>query len=235
MLLNQLDEVQALLERMGEAPEVLAIRVYDKKGKVVLSSLPEEIGYEVLLEETPCLDCHGPGAHVTDAADESSSMLRTANGERAARHLSVLPNESVCATAACHAHPPEKTVLGVLDIEMSLAPVEAAMRSARRQLVATTVILLLITAAVVWILVRRLVQHPVSRLEEGTQRVAAGDLATRIEVPGADQGGEVFGERLIAGDLGRHGLPAAPDHERQSHAVEKARTRGLPTRRPQGR
>jgi len=184
MLLNQLDQVQDLLQRMAEDPEVLAIRVYDKQGQVVLSSLPDEIGQETRLEQAPCRGCHGAGAPVAVADDESPSMLRTVNGSRAVRHLSTLPNEAVCSNAACHAHPAGETVLGVLDVEMSLAPVEVAMRSARLQLVTTTLILLTITAGVVWILVRRLVQSPVSRLEKGTQRVAAGDLSTRIDVPG---------------------------------------------------
>jgi two-component system NtrC family sensor kinase len=184
MLLNQLDEVQALLERMVESPGMLAIRVYDKQGQIVLSASPEEIGEAARLEETPCLSCHGLGTPVSTAASEASAAMSTASGVRAVRYLSVIENERVCSTAGCHAHPPEKVVLGVLDLEMSLAPIESAQRSAGRQLVVTTVLLLLATASVVWILVRRLVQEPVSRLREGARRVAAGELGTRIEVAG---------------------------------------------------
>ncbi|MDH3523106.1 MAG: ATP-binding protein [Acidobacteriota bacterium] len=184
MLLNQLDEVQALLERMAEGPEILAIRVYDKEGRIVLSASPDEIGLAAQLEDTPCLSCHGPGAPASAAAAEASAAMRTASGVRAVRYLSVIENETVCATAGCHAHPPERAVLGVLDLEMSLAPVEAAERSVRRQLLVTTALLLLVTATVVWVLVRRLVQQPVSRLREGARRVAAGELGTRIDVGG---------------------------------------------------
>lgn len=184
MLLNQLDEVQALLERMVESPGMLAIRVYDKEGQIVLSASPEEIGEAAQLEETPCLSCHGAGIPVSAAASEASAALRTASGVRAVRYLSVIENEAACATAGCHAHPSEKVVLGVLDLEMSLAPIEAAQRSVRRQLVVTTALLLLATATVVWVLVRRLVQQPVASLREGARRVAAGDLGTRIEFDG---------------------------------------------------
>jgi len=183
MLLNQLDEVQALLERMAEGPEVYAIRVYDKRGTIVLSARPGEIGTHATLEETPCLGCHGSG-DVTDAAVETSSLLRSPNGERALRHLLVLPNEPTCSTASCHAHPPEQVVLGVLDVEMSLAPVDEAIAGDRLRLAATTILLILITGAISWVFVKRLVHSPASRLYEGTQRVAAGDLDARIEVPG---------------------------------------------------
>ncbi len=184
MLLNQLDEVQTLLERMAEGPEVLAIRVYDKQGRVVLSAAPHEIGEGARLEETPCDSCHGIGVPVNEAARESSSSMRTADGAQAVRHLSVLENEPECASAGCHAPLSEEAVLGVLDIEMSLAPVEAAQQSVRRQLLATTALLLFVIAGVVWVLVRRLVGQPVSRLREGARRVAAGELETRIVVPG---------------------------------------------------
>lgn len=184
MLLNQLTEVQALLERMADGPEVLAIRVFDKRGAIVLSAHPQEIGSTARLEETPCLGCHGAGVNVSDAAKESSSLVHAANGERALRHLSVLPNEVSCATAACHAHPPQQRVLGVLDVEMSLAPVDEALAADRRRLVATTILLILVTGAVSWVFVKHLVHTPASLLYEGTRRVAAGDLSTRIDVPG---------------------------------------------------
>jgi len=183
MLLNQLDEVQALLERMAEGPEVYAIRVYDKRGTIVLSAHPDEIGSHATLEETPCLGCHGSG-DVTGAAVENSSLLHRTNGERALRHLLVLPNERTCSTAACHAHPPERTVLGVLDVEMSLTPVDQALAGDRLRLAATTILLILVTGGISWGFVKRLVLTPASRLYEGTQRVAAGDLDARIEVPG---------------------------------------------------
>lgn len=184
MLLNQLDQVQALLERMGKAPEVFAIRVYDKRGAIVLSAHPGEIGTSATLKETPCLGCHGAGVDITDAAIETSSVLHRSTGERALRHLLVLPNEPGCATAACHAHPSKQKVLGVLDVEMSLAPVDEALAGARSRLAATTILLILITGGISWVFVKHLVQTPASRLYEGTQRVAAGDLDTRINVPG---------------------------------------------------
>ena len=54
MLLNRLDEVQATIERLAEGPEVAAIRVYDKKGEVVLSSDTSEIGVHIPVDSEPC-------------------------------------------------------------------------------------------------------------------------------------------------------------------------------------
>ena len=45
-----------------------------------------------------------------------------------------IPNEDSCSSAACHAHDPEQTVLGVLDVELSTASIQAAMIDQRNQL-----------------------------------------------------------------------------------------------------
>ena len=57
---------------------------------------------------------------------EQRASTQLAGGPEVLRHLSVIENEPSCATAACHAHPADKRVLGVLDVEMSMAPLDAA-------------------------------------------------------------------------------------------------------------
>ena len=53
---------------------------------------------------------------------ELQGLTRVGEGPEVLRHLSVIENEATCTTAACHAHPAERRVLGVLDVEMSMAP-----------------------------------------------------------------------------------------------------------------
>ena len=38
--------------------------------------------------------------------------------------IAPIHNEPACSTASCHAHPPSQPVLGVLDVQLSLAPVD---------------------------------------------------------------------------------------------------------------
>lgn len=184
MLLNQLDEVQTMLERMGEGQDVLALRVFDKKGKIVLSANPTEIGQQLILTDETCSGCHGEARSSAKPASEDLTTLHTDSSADVLRHLSVIPNERSCASAECHAHPRDLAVLGVLGLEMSLAPAQAALASARRQLIATSVVLLLLTGLVTWWFVRRLVYLPTRRLRHAAMRVAAGDLDIRTEVRG---------------------------------------------------
>jgi two-component system NtrC family sensor kinase len=101
--------------------------------------------------------------------------------------LSVIENEPRCSTAACHAHASDEKVLGVLDLEMSMAPLQTVIGTAQRQFVWATLILIFVVGVVAAVFIRRVVQRPVSRLYEGTRRIAEGDLDTRIELRGRDE------------------------------------------------
>jgi len=184
MLLNRKEDVQASIARLAETPEIAAIRVYDKKGFIAMSARPSEIGNRILADSATCCSCHQEEGTRDAAMLEHKSLARINGGNEVLRHLSVIVNEPSCAAAACHAHPPDQRVLGVLDLEMSMAPFETAVRSAQRQFLWTTLMLIFVMGSLAAVLIKRLVQRPVLRLCEGTRRIADGDLDTRVEVRG---------------------------------------------------
>jgi two-component system NtrC family sensor kinase len=184
MLLNRLDEVQELITRLAAGPGVAAIRVYDKHGVIVLSAHREEIGRYIALDSETCLSCHQQ-EHTSDVGElERSGLARAPEGVEVLRHLSVIPNEPACATAGCHDPPGQKRILGVLDVEMSMLPVESTLRAAQQRIIATTLALILIIGIVSVVFFNRVIHQPVAALHEGTRRIAAGDLDTRISVRG---------------------------------------------------
>ncbi len=184
MLLNNKEGVQATIERLAQGPEIAAIRVYDKEGTIMMSAQKDEIGRRIEPESDTCLSCHEEKRPRDTAVLERKSLARVGDGPEVLRHLSVIENEPGCATANCHAHPADQRVLGVLDLEMSMAPLDAAIHAAQRQFLWTTLILVFIVGVVAAVFIRRLVQHPVLQLYEGTRRIADGDLETRIVVRG---------------------------------------------------
>lgn len=185
MLLNRKDEVQATIERLADEPEIAAIRVYDKRGTIVMSARTEEIGKWIELDSETCRSCHEQDRQAKEnAVMERSALTRVDGGPEVLRHLSIIENEASCVASGCHRSPTEEPVLGVLDLEMSMAPLEAAIHKAKTQLFWTTLILVVIVGVVVAVFVRRLVSQPVRQLREGTRRISGGDLETRIEVSG---------------------------------------------------
>jgi two-component system NtrC family sensor kinase len=136
------------------------------------------------------------------AVFQQTGFDNNGDGPEVLRRLSVIENEPTCSAAPCHAHPADQRVLGVLDLEMSMTPLQAAVHNAQRQLLWTTLVLVLIVGVVVAVFIRRVVQRPVLRLFEGTRRVAAGDLETRIEVHGRDELARLAGAfNQMAADL----------------------------------
>jgi len=185
MLLNRLDEVQATIERLSGGPGVAAIRVYNKEGSVVLSSMRDEIGQRVAVDIAPCVSCHllDPRNGVRLGASE----LTRSEGEEVIRQLSVIENEPGCIVSGCHDDAVGQAVLGVLEVEMSMLPLDTALASARAQLIRTTFTLLLVIGVLTTVIFRRLIYRPIQLLQQGARRIAHGDLSTHIEVPGAHE------------------------------------------------
>jgi two-component system NtrC family sensor kinase len=203
MLLNRKEQVQATIERLAQAPDISAIRVYDKEGTIVMSARQDEIGDRIKLDSDTCRSCHGEEKTKDAAVFDRKSIPAVGAGPEVLRQLSVIANEPSCTTAECHAHPADRRVLGVLDLEMSMAPLDAAIRRSERQFLWTTLILIGVVGVVVAVFIRRLVQRPVLQLYQGTRRIADGDLDTRIEVRGHHELarlGEAFNR--MAADLG---------------------------------
>ncbi|HEX6558185.1 MAG TPA: ATP-binding protein [Longimicrobiales bacterium] len=196
MLLNRLDEVQTMIERLAEGPDVEAIRVYDKRGAIVLSSNRAELGKRVDMRSAPCSSCH-PASPSRKARLIALDVARSVDAD-IVRQLTVIEKEPACTASGCHDRVGKQRVLGVLDVEMSMQPLQAAVTSSRRQLVWTTFILMIVLGIVATIIVRRLVHRPIGRLQEGTRRIASGDLDTRIRVRGGAQ--ELMN---LAGDFNR--------------------------------
>ena len=185
MLLNQFDDVQSMIERLVEQGDVATIRVFDKAGVVVLSAHRDDIGQVIPMEDGACQSCHDDSAETRDdALLERSSLAQSAHGGEVMRHLSVIENERSCYEASCHFHPADVRVLGILDVGMSMEPLQAAVATSHRQFVSTTALLVIITGLVAFVFIRRVVHRPTRALYQGTRRVAAGDLDTRIEVSG---------------------------------------------------
>jgi two-component system NtrC family sensor kinase len=184
MLLNRKDEVRATIERLAQGPEIAAIRVYDKEGTIMVSAHKDEVGRRLDPDSETCLCCHEQTRPKDTAVLDQSGLAQPDDGPGVLRRLSVIENEPTCSAAACHAHPAEQRVLGVLDLEMSMAPLETALATVQRHVLWTTLALIAIVGLVVAVFIRRVVQRPIRRLFQGTRRIADGDLDTRIEVRG---------------------------------------------------
>jgi two-component system NtrC family sensor kinase len=132
-----------------------------------------------------CAACHANGRPLARVAEPR--LARLAEGPDGRRRLGVataIYNEPSCSQAACHAHPGDQSVVGVLDIEMDLSPVDAEIASSKRRTLALGIVQMGIVVAVVLVTNLLLVSRPIGRLIGSTRAIAAMELDRPVPAAG---------------------------------------------------
>ncbi len=173
-------EVMALV---GRLEGVERVRILDKRGRVVFSTQPADVGSVIEKRGRSCLACHGDRAQPLSRApaSERAEVLEDASG-RVLAMISPIHNARDCSTAACHVHPPGRQVLGLLELRVSLGHLEAKVLAFRRGFVLVLAGGVVVLAALLYLFGRAEVVEPVAAIVEGTRRVARDELDVEIRV-----------------------------------------------------
>ncbi len=193
MLRDQREEVFQIINTIGRQPGISKIRIFNKEGKITFSTDPQELGQFVNKKAEACYACHAQAQPLTrlDRPDRMRIYIG-GDGERVLGLINPIYNEPDCSNAACHAHAaPGNRVLGVLDADLSLGPVDRSLAARQEKLAIITgfaiLAVSLVSIALIWMMVRK----PVRVLTEGTQRVAEGNLDHKIPVTSSDELGSL--------------------------------------------
>ncbi len=226
MLRNDSAELSRLVNGLATRDEVDRIRVFDKQGRINYSSESGEIGQRVDLDAEQCVACHAAGKPLSSPEGDRRTRIFERPGEgRFLALVAPVRNEPGCSTAACHAHSPSQTVLGVLDVQLPLTRVDAALRDSQRQLALGLVGTVAAVVALAFLLAWGLVLRPVGALTAAAPRLAAGDFSARVPETGTDEIGDL--ERAwnrMAAEVGEaHAELAAWSHKLEERVEEKTR------------
>jgi two-component system NtrC family sensor kinase len=192
MLRNHKEDVHEIIRTVAATPGVVGVRIYDKQGIIIHSAQAGEIGRRVDLKAESCVVCH-QGQSTLDAVPqgERARIFREPGGRRVLGLINAIENSPACSGAGCHAHPPEETVLGVLDVKMSLSDADRRLAAARRLSYLAAAALALAVGGTSALFIDRFVRRPIGALIAGTRRVAGGDLATTFEVRSRNEIGQL--------------------------------------------
>ncbi len=192
MMRNDPAQVRQIISTAAGGDTVERIRVFDKQGRIRVSSEGGEIGRLVDIAAEQCHSCHAQGEPLTVLPGEDRTrVFRNGDGSRVLGVIAPIHNEPGCAQAACHAHPATQTVLGVLDVQLSLRTVDRDMAASENQLMLAVSGSVLAVLALAGLLTWRMVLRPVERLTEATVQVAGGDFSRRIPVASQDELGRM--------------------------------------------
>jgi two-component system NtrC family sensor kinase len=181
MLQDRRSDAYLIMQDIGRQEGIEKVRMMDQDGRVTFSTERTEIGKSVDRRAESCVACHAEGEplHKLDVKDRS--RVFPVNGHRALGIVTPLYNEESCAAAACHAHPSERKVLGVLDVSVSLAAVDEQTATLRVWTLLAAAAAAALLGFAVWLFSRRHVIQPVAALVQATRRVARDQL--ELEVP----------------------------------------------------
>ncbi len=194
MLENRRDNLHRQIRDVGALHKegIRKVRVFNKEGKIMYSSASEEIGTTLDPRGEACYACHAEGRPLERLEIQARArVFQAPDGTRVLGVINPIPNETSCSTADCHAHSEKQSLLGVLDVNVSLAEVDAEIAHSRRVIVASAILAILAVSFMMWWLNHRLVELPVAALVAGTRRVSGGDLGGTIQVRGRHELGEL--------------------------------------------
>jgi two-component system NtrC family sensor kinase len=192
MLLNRKDDVHQIIQSIAEQSGVEAVRIYDKEGVIIYAAETDDIGRRVDLQAEACVTCHEADAPLRSVpVDSRSRVFEGPDGTRVLGRINPIENAPECSDAACHAHPAEQTILGVLDVTMSMADADRIVGSAQNQAVLGAVLMALLAGSLSATFIFLMVRRPVGHLIEGADRISKGDLDTSIRIERRDEIGQL--------------------------------------------
>lgn len=192
MLKNQKEDVYQIINTIGKLHGVDGIRIYNKRGEITYSTSNQERGSIVDLKAEACYGCHDQAKPLAIVpAGSRMRIYATADGRRVLGLINPIKNESQCSESGCHTNPDERTVLGVLDVRLSLERIDADIASAQKRSIAVAIAAVLLTAILTVLFLSRTVVRPVRKLIEGTQEISSGNLDHAILIHTKDEIGRL--------------------------------------------
>ena len=192
MLLNRREDVYQIITTIGTEPGVDGIRIYNKRGEIMFSTNKSEEGTVVNMSGEACYGCHDQQKPLESLSTQSRMRIyEPSKGRRLLGLINPIRNEPSCSDADCHAHPREKTVLGVLDVRMSLEPLDAGIRTTQTTMFLYAGGMVIFVGMISALFLSFTVLRPVRRLMKGAQAIASGNLDHRILIQARDELGKL--------------------------------------------
>jgi len=175
MMDNVRGDIMKIIENIARRKDVERLRIFHKDGRIRFSSTPEEIDRFVNIRDYACRVCHRHNPPPKSLPiRERVRFFSTPDGQRHLGIISPIYNEAGCSSASCHAHSAATTVLGILDIVVSMDQVDREVGSLERTYGLVAALIFLVTALLVARYLFRFVTRPVQKMIEGTQMIASG-------------------------------------------------------------
>ena len=194
MMRNDREALYQAINDIGTQPGMGRIRILNSSGQINFSTDPSELHTVVSKQAATCQDCHSDGGKLHEPLlSHHARFYKDAQGQQALAVVRAVENEPGCANASCHSHSPNQRILGMVDVSLSLAPVNQQIALQQAELFWFTVAAVVVFSFLSILFIWRVVANPMKQLLRGIQKVASGDVAQRLPVKSQDEFGELAG------------------------------------------
>jgi histidine kinase len=122
---------------------------------------------------------------------ERVRIRQTDVGKRRLGLISPIPNEPGCTSSSCHVHSPEKKILGLLDVVVSLDEADREIAAYERRIVGLAIALFFGSGTMIAFFIVRYVNSPIRQLIAGTRHIANGEYEYEIDINREDEVGQL--------------------------------------------
>ncbi|GAB4284832.1 MAG: ATP-binding protein [Deferrisomatales bacterium] len=192
MLEDDRKRVYEMIQEAGKQEGIEHIRMIAKDGHIIFSTDRKEIGSYLDKSAAACDMCHSTSEPLIHASTMNRSRVFTdGRGVEVLGITKAIYNQESCYTAACHAHPADQDILGVLDTVVSLERMRVQTRAYTKRLVGVTAAMIVVIWASLTCLVQALVNRPLREILRHTRRVADLQFHTGVHLDSRDEIGEL--------------------------------------------
>jgi two-component system NtrC family sensor kinase len=183
MLLNRKEDVYQIITTIGMEPGVEGIRIYNKRGEIMFSTEKNEEQTTVDMRAEACYGCHSKEQPLESLPiTDRQRIFDSPKGYRVLGVINPIRNEPSCSDNECHAHSLKQSVLGVLDVRMSLQTLDAHIAKTRNTMIISAVIMIVVVSVIVIAFLTVTVLTPVKRLMKGAREISDGNLDHHIRI-----------------------------------------------------
>jgi len=180
MLMNDGFGVDNTIRSIAARSSDVLIRIFDKQGKVAYSSVPDEVGRTFDTGARFCRRCHEKAPPIDRLDATRRTQFINLAGVRTLGIIRPIENERACSTASCHAHEPDRHLLGLLAVEVSMASSDREQQHTGRLMTAVGVGAIVVISVVVLLLMRNELHRPIHALVNTLDALGRQDYSARF-------------------------------------------------------
>lgn len=210
MLKNRRDDISLAINNIVGSEDIKSIRILNHDGTIKFSSAKSEIDSNISQKNQLCVSCHNAGNKNHTNNFNNFNKSRIDKNNNLIYYTLPIYNDKSCYGGACHSseiqslkdtekfvdtnfsvahiHDSSRTILGFIEIDVSIKKIILELNSTQKQLMFLTLFFAVIASIITYFSIRYFIGKPVKNLMDGTVRVAKGDFHNEIPPGKAELG-----------------------------------------------